>query len=278
MKTQRTFAPLPLRFFLIVVLLLAFLPPSHTEPTNNQPTPTTSGPASLPTPSETLNPSEDLEVTFLEKKIWSLFDSRTFRARFEKYLNSPPANSAEDQKYHSTISQITLLLTPGKVNKANLDKSLELLQIASAYPGDSNLCQTLFEAIHSIRQQNLETEKLKNELRELEKERSKAEWNMQMASRQTSLSIPGGDSPAAKIAAEQAQREQTTRIQQAQKRLDEVNQTITNRKSKITINEFLAKSQLQSLAVQFFATRRFQHCILANRYYRALFSDGDNSL
>jgi hypothetical protein len=39
-----------------------------------------------------------------------------------------------------------------------------------------------------------------------------------------------------------------------------------------------AKGHLQALIMQFFATRRFQHVIIANRFYRALYTDGDNSI
>lgn len=227
--------------------------------------------------------AEDYEVLLLDKKVWSLMRTRTFRVRFEKYLNSPPADSIQDQQYHKTVSQITQLLAPGRAKsqfeaKRNLDQALELLQSAAAYPDDSNLCQTLYEAIRSIQQRNEETKRLEKQIKQLEAEKNKAEWNLQMAARTNPLSIPSGDSPAARLAAENALLEKRMKLEQAQHRLEQITQTITNRKAEVQINEFMAKGQLQSLAVQYLVTRRYQHSILANRFYRALFTDGDNSL
>ncbi|MDB6071234.1 MAG: hypothetical protein JWL81_2405, partial [Verrucomicrobiales bacterium] len=43
-------------------------------------------------------------------------------------------------------------------------------------------------------------------------------------------------------------------------------------------SELRAKVEFQALIVQFFLQRRFEHCIIATRLYRALFEDGDASL
>jgi hypothetical protein len=47
---------------------------------------------------------------------------------------------------------------------------------------------------------------------------------------------------------------------------------------KRTASELQAKIEFQALVVQFFLQRRFQHVVMASRFYRSLFSDGDTQL
>lgn len=44
------------------------------------------------------------------------------------------------------------------------------------------------------------------------------------------------------------------------------------------LSEIQAKVEFQAMMVQFFLQRRFQHVIMATRFYRALFTDGDTKL
>jgi len=62
------------------------------------------------------------------------------------------------------------------------------------------------------------------------------------------------------------------------RKLSEAGQTIENNKARMASLELTAKGYLQALIMQFFATRRFEHVIIANRFYRALYTDGDNSI
>ena len=55
-------------------------------------------------------------------------------------------------------------------------------------------------------------------------------------------------------------------------------QTIENNKLRIAATELTTKGHLQALIMQYFATRRFEHVIIANRFYRAIYTDGDNSI
>src|SRR5260370_40570838 len=48
--------------------------------------------------------------------------------------------------------------------------------------------------------------------------------------------------------------------------------------AKRELSEIQAKVEFQALIVQPFLQRRFQHVIMATRFYRALFSDGDSKL
>ena len=48
--------------------------------------------------------------------------------------------------------------------------------------------------------------------------------------------------------------------------------------AKRELSEIQAKVEFQALILQFFLQRRFQHVVMATRFYRALFSDGDTKL
>ena len=42
------------------------------------------------------------------------------------------------------------------------------------------------------------------------------------------------------------------------------------------LSEIQVKVEFQALIVQFFMQRRFQHVLMATRFYRAVFTDGDS--
>jgi len=210
-------------------------------------------------------------------KLWNIYNNRLFRARFNKYLNAPPATSAADHAYRSTIKQIMDYLAPGKATKANQDAAFKLLAKASEYKDDANLCQTLADALYSCRLSLNTIENLKRENMLLEKDRSTAEWNNQVAARETTLGISTSLKDSA-VMQENQKMERDARMANTKRKLDDVAQTIQNNKIRIAATEISAKGHLQAIIMQFFATRRFEHVIIANRFYRALYPDGDNSI
>ena len=66
-------------------------------------------------------------------------------------------------------------------------------------------------------------------------------------------------------------------MQGPKRQRDEVGQTIQNNKVRMALLEMNAKGQMQALIMQFFGTRRFQHAIIANRFYRAICTNGDSN-
>ena len=64
----------------------------------------------------------------------------------------------------------------------------------------------------------------------------------------------------------------------AKRILSDVAQTIENNKLRIALTELNTRGHLQALIMQYFATRRFEHVLIANRFYRAIYKDGDNSI
>ena len=210
-------------------------------------------------------------------KLWNVNDNRFFRARFEKYLNAAPATDAADVAYRETIAKIMDLLAPGKATKQNQDAAFALLKKASEYKDDANLCNTLSDAIYAAKSNLAFVEKLKRDNINLEKQRSTAEWNNEVAAKNSSLGVSSSakDSP---FQQENQKFERDARMAKTKRELSEVGQTIENNKARMAMFEISAKGHLQALIMQFFATRRFEHVIIANRFYRALYTDGDNSI
>jgi hypothetical protein len=217
------------------------------------------------------------DVMSYDGKLWNINNNRLLRARFEKYLNAPPATSEADMDYRSTIKRMMDYLAPGNATKANQEAAFKLLAKASEYKDDANLCQTLADAIYSCRLSLNTIENLKRENMLLEKDRSTAEWNNQVAATKTTLGISSSQKDSA-VMQENQKMERDARMANTRRKLDDVAQTIQNNKLRIAATEISAKGHLQALIMQFFATRRFEHVIIANRFYRGLYPDGDNSI
>jgi hypothetical protein len=220
------------------------------------------------------------DVMSFDGKIWNINNNRLLRARFEKYLNAPAATSASDVAYRKTIDRILQLLAPGNASGKNIDEAFSLLAKASEYKDDANLCRTMSDAIYAARTSLQTIEKLKRQNAALEKQRITAEWNNQMASKTSSLQLPSGARDAAVVAAQQENLkfERDTRLATTKRVLSDVSQTIENNKLRIALTELNTRGHLQALIMQYFATRRFEHVIIANRFYRAIYRDGDNSI
>lgn len=217
------------------------------------------------------------DVVAFDGKIWNVSNNRLFRARFEKYLNAPAATSKADVAYRETIDRILELLAPGESSPRNFDEAFGLLKKASEYKDDANLCRTMSDAIHAARTSIQTVDRLKRENAALEKQRATAEWNNQMAARNSTLGISTSakDSP---VLQENQRIERDARLASTRRVLSDLTQTIENNKLRIAATELTTKGHLQALIMQYFATRRFEHVIIANRFYRALYPEGDNSI
>jgi len=217
------------------------------------------------------------DVMNYDGKIWNINNNRLLRARFEKYLNAPAATSEADVAYRQTIDRILDLLSPGKASPQNIETAFSLLKKASEYRDDANLCRTMSDAIHSARQ-SLETiAKLQRDNAKLEKDLGQAEWNNQMAAQNRILNSPTGTN-VSQLAQENIKIERDARMASTKRKLSDIGQTIQNNKLRIASLELTTKGHLQALIMQYFATRRFEHVIIANRFYRAIYKDGDNSI
>ncbi len=81
---------------------------------------------------------------------WDIQNNAIFRARFEKFLNTPEENGEEERAHRETLNRIITLLDPNNLKPQTLTDAYRLLARAASYPGDSRLSDTLANAIYSV--------------------------------------------------------------------------------------------------------------------------------
>ena len=222
-----------------------------------------------------------LQKSILNSKIntfIAFFNNPLAGTQFEQFLNAPAATSEAAKIYRERINSIMDLLAPGNATKEHQDAAFALLAKASEFESDANICTTIHDAVYAAANSRVEIRKL-TELNEvLEKQRKVAEFNNLQASRDRPLDNPPAQKNDVSNNNANQQIERQARMDPTKRELASIGQTIEHNKAQIAISEVQAKFQFQSLILQLFVQRRYQHVIIANRFYRALFDDGDQSL
>ena len=225
------------------------------------------------------NPSTEL-LTW-DGKSWNINDNRLFQARFEKYLNAPEETTAEDERYRAAIKAIVEKLAPGTVTVKSLDEAFRLLPQASRFDIDAGLCDGIADAVYAAWQAMNNSNRLVAANAALERERKAHEWNARLSAEGTSLNGAPGKGANAKVADEWAKAQtlkRDTEFAPYSARLAETLLAIKSNQAKKELSELQMKIEFQALMLQLFLQRRFQHVIIASRFYRAVFVDGDTAL
>lgn len=224
------------------------------------------------------------EVMTFNGKNWNVANNRIFQARFEKYLNAPEATTKEDTEYRAYIDRVLVLLQPGSATQQNVDAAFRLLPYAARYDIDARLCSSLMDAVYSVWQAQRNQSRLMMANDALDTERKRNEWNLQMAAKEKELEkqpkTTGGrrGAPPPPATNSAGVTDSDIRMAAITKRMVEGEAVTKANQMKRELSELQAKVEYQGLMVQFFLQRRFQHVLMASRFYRALFSDGDTKL
>jgi hypothetical protein len=219
------------------------------------------------------------EIFEWDGKHWNVSDNRVFQARFEKYLNAPEETSDQDKQYQEVIREILDKLAPKSISTKNIDDAFRLLPKASGYEIDARLCDSLADAVYSAWRAQDASQRLQQANDALEQDRKQNEWNAKIASQSLQLDSPGTKNAA--VAAQWAKDQQMKRDMEMHPyitRLAEILALIKANQAKKALSELQSKIEFQALIVQFFMQRRFQHVLMATRFYRAVFTDGDTKL
>lgn len=221
-------------------------------------------------------------------KLWNVTNNRLMRSRFETYLTTPEANGPEDQAYRNLIAQIMQLLAP--TNKPGPDpmKAFALLPEAGTYKIDGGLCNAIANAIWDVwlaqkKQQNL---KLANSA--MLDRRKTLSWNAEMGMNNNQLAPPGGSSGGSTKGGAQTQQQAnqtainnsmtTGRTSEYIKGIAEIEARMKLNETAAGLSEITSKTTFQALIIQMFLQRRFEHAVIACRFYPNLFKDGDSVL
>ncbi len=234
------------------------------------------------------------EVLTWDGKNWNVNNNRLFQMRFEKYLNAPEATSAEDKQYQAIINEILNRLAPGAATQVNIDYAFRLLRRGSDYDIDARLCDALADAVYTVWTAQRQQQRLGSanvamdyDIQKLELEtrgRNAAAQHAQQAAANLKSpragkngAAPAPPPPAAETATDAKQAALDTSDWKT-RRLGEMIARQKSNELKRELSEIAAKVEYQALIVQFFLQRRFQHVLMATRFYRAIFDDGDSKL
>lgn len=262
--------------------------PGRTDPVGTLPP---APPASTPRPAA--SPAQDkprfggIEIPLFDPatdsvqwygQLWQVDNNRVFRARFEKYLNAPVTEIKALAAYDKVISRIMDLLSAAKTSAKNLDEAFRLLPEAAGHEEDANLCDAIANQVLGAWQAKNQVTRLEAANRSLEEERRRHEWNTRMSMQQSSLDNAPREAVAAADWVKQREAERTARMQPHTQRLAEVNALLNANRAKSELSALQARIEFQTLIVQLLAQRRFRHALIATRFYRSVFGDGDNQL
>ena len=219
-------------------------------------------------------------------KSWNINNNALFQARFEKYLNAPPAVTPPETEYQALLQQIMVKLSPGRITPRSTDEAFQLLAKASEYQDDANLCDSIANQVYSAWLARRNNDRLNAASKTLEDERKRLEWNARLTAEGTQLDSSSGRSSSSKgkdgaASQPQGQQQQLGRDMQMQPiltRLAEVTALTRANQLKREVAELQVKIEFQSLIVQHFLQRRFQHALIGTRFYRSIFADGDSQL
>ncbi|HEX5789884.1 MAG TPA: hypothetical protein VFY13_01970 [Luteolibacter sp.] len=222
-----------------------------------------------------------------------LGDNRLLKARFEKYLSQPPESSEEARIYRKNIQQILATISPFRQGGPDLYGAFRLLPAATSYPGDANLCGSLAESIYTamlakkdvngLKQLNLTLEEEKNSISK------EADWKARHERDKTlgNTSAPGqGGSGGGNGGGNQANRNATTlgaganslNYANTLKRIAEIEALKKANIVRTEAQTLQTKAQYQVNMVQWFVQRRFDHVLMAARFYNQIWKDGDTTL
>ena len=258
-------------------------PPSNNQTTQNNSTtvinqePKRSDKPFLGTDVPIFNPGT--EVFSWDGQNWNINNNRLMRARFEKYLNTPADNSEDDKEYRNVLKKILDSLSPHKKGNNHLQDAVSLLPRASNYRIDSNLCDSLSQAILGVYYGQKNAVALAEQNAALNKERKLLNWNVEVATSESLID----EARRRNTKSENSNKQQnqgkavsnTGRVAGYIQRLAEIEALRIANKTKIGISEVQAKIEYQALILQFAVQRRWEHVLIATRIYRRLFRDGD---
>ncbi len=228
------------------------------------------------------------ETVSWDGKMWNLTNNRLARAKFEIYLATPEANSADDQAYRDLIAQIIQLLAPTRQGGADISRAFALLPEAGAFPIDGGICNTIANGVWDVWLAQKKVTNLRSANDAMLKRRRDLEWNAEQGLNNAPLA-PNNSGGSTKGGAAGNNRQQAAQQQQMNtltvgrvsgyiKNIAEIEARMKLNETAIGLSEVTSKTQFQALMVQLFMQRRFEHAIIACRLYPHMFRDGDSVL
>lgn len=221
------------------------------------------------------------EMVTWDGKMWQVNNNRLVRSKFEIYLATPEANSAEDQAYRDLIAEIVLLLAPTRKGGPDVHAAFALLPEAGAFRIDAGLCNTMANGVYDVWLAQRKVNNLRAANDAMGKRRKQLEWNNEVALSNSEMAPQSGSSKGG-AAASNAQKQTTAttlgRVSGYIKEMAEIEARKKMNETAAGLSEVTSKVQFQALILQMFLQRRFEHALIACRLYPHMFRDGDSVL
>ncbi len=222
--------------------------------------------------------SIDLENGTMQWKgtTMNLGNTRSVRARFERYLAAPTDNG-DMKRYVAILDQIQLLLSPQTLTKDNYfrnqQEAFNLLFKASEFEFDAQGCLTIASQVQKAWRMNSEYKNIEVTLNQLEilrktqesviVNRADAVERANDERAQTSGNKTGAISKAAPRTTELGYRVKDEARTQAQ---------MLAQGAKLSAIGLKAKIEFQSQMVAFLMARRYRHALITSAFYRVVFN------
>ncbi len=208
---------------------------------------------------------------------YSLMDNN-LGGQFEAFLATDTFSELSASEYRATIEQIQDLIAPNRQGGPNLKAAFDLLEKASEYPGDGNICESLGNSIYSalLTKQGIGSKKVA--ISRLEKERKLLIRNMGVLENRIGVETSQQSNQKGKKGQKQTTGPTSTEYLMMQKRLLQIEVDIRKLKTEGMIDLTQSKIQYQAMMVQLFIQRRFEHVVMSSRFYSLVFKDGDSKM
>ena len=218
-----------------------------------------------------------------------LGDNRLLRARFDKFLSQPPESNEEATRYRRTIAEILNTISPLRDQKPDLYAAFKLLPTASSYPGDANLCGSLAESIYMamLARQDVNGLKKLNETIEEEKQAiiSSGDWmarhdkgNELEKSKAVGAGKDGKAAPGKNSTPNDGSANNSLKYNDTLRRIAEIEVLKKANIARTEAQTLRTKAQYQVSMIQWFVQRRYEHALMAARFYNQIWKDGDTAL
>jgi hypothetical protein len=213
-----------------------------------------------------------------------LGDNRLLKARFEKYLSQPPESDESAEKYRETIANILATISPFRSGGPDLYAAFTQLPGASAYPGDANLCGSLAESLYMAMLAKQDVNGLKKLNLSIEEEKKaiilEGDWKARHE-RDKDLGETkdlNDKKPKAQPALNPGAGVNSLKYADTLRRIAEIEALKKANIIRTEAGTLRTKAQYQVSMVQWFVQRRYEHVLMAARFYNQIWKDGDATL
>lgn len=278
-----------MKFRLITLFSIALASSANSQVYTKPETPTQSQPSSTQAPSNTVvnntqeTPSSPYgneipvfdpsnETITLFGQTYDLKDNR-LGGQFEAYLASNAYTQESATTYRQVMGEILALISPTNPTGMDASVAFKLLHKASSYPGDANICDSLASSIYSVSLTFKSNSNQRDVIERLEKEKNRIINNLGVIQNNTDLTPARGEGEG-----QATPPPPSAKVQDYQKRIIEIETLKKKFQGDETVSLVQSKIQYQAMMVQLFTQRRFEHVLIAARFYNHIFSDGDDRL